>query len=68
MMRAVGPDPNPVAVARMYRDVASGFVLDSRDQELAPRIEELGFKTLVFNTVMTDGGGRLAARIFEAFR
>jgi LPPG:FO 2-phospho-L-lactate transferase len=67
MMRAVGPEPNPVAVAGMYRECAAGFVLDSRDQELAPRIEELGLKTLVLDTVMTDGGGRLAAGIFEAF-
>ncbi|GAC1512454.1 MAG: 2-phospho-L-lactate transferase [Candidatus Dormibacteraceae bacterium] len=67
MMRAVGPDPTAVGVAGMYREVAAGFVLDSRDEELAQRIEELGFKTLVLDTVMADGGGRLAAGIFEAF-
>jgi LPPG:FO 2-phospho-L-lactate transferase len=68
MMRAVGPPPNPVEVARMYRDVAASFVLDSRDQELAGDLNGLGLRTLVLDTVMTDGGGRLAAEILEAFR
>jgi LPPG:FO 2-phospho-L-lactate transferase len=67
MMRAVGPPPTPVEVARMYRDVATSFVLDSRDQELAADLDEMGFRTLVFNTVMSDGGGALAGRILEAF-
>jgi LPPG:FO 2-phospho-L-lactate transferase len=67
MMRAVGPPPTPIEVARMYREVAGSFVLDSRDQELAAGVEELGFRTLVLDTVMTDGGGALAGRILEAF-
>ena len=67
MMRAVGPQPTPVEVARMYRDVAATFVLDSRDAELAADVDDLGFRTLVFDTVMADGGGKLGARILEAF-
>jgi LPPG:FO 2-phospho-L-lactate transferase len=67
MMRAVGPEPTPVAVARMYRDVAASFVLDSRDQELASQVDEMGFRTLVLDTVMADGGGALAGAILEAF-
>jgi LPPG:FO 2-phospho-L-lactate transferase len=67
MMRAVGPPPSPVEVARMYRDVASSFVLDSRDKDLAAGVDEMGFRTLVLDTVMTDGGGALAGRILEAF-
>ena len=66
MMRAVGPPPTPVEVARMYRDVAAGFVLDSRDHELAAGLDELGFRTLVLDTVMADGGAALAAAILEA--
>ena len=66
MMRAVGPDPNPVEVARLYRGVAAGFVLDSRDQALAGELEELGFRTMVVDTVMSDGGDRLAAQILGA--
>ena len=67
MMRAVGREPNPVEVARMYHDVASGFVLDIRDRGLAAQVEKLGFRTVVVDTVMSDGGSALAARILEAF-
>jgi LPPG:FO 2-phospho-L-lactate transferase len=68
MMRAVGPAPNPIEVARMYRDVSAAFVLDSRDRELAGELDALGFRTLVLDTVMADGGVRLAAEILDAFR
>jgi LPPG:FO 2-phospho-L-lactate transferase len=67
MMRALGPEPNPVEVARMYRDVAAGFVVDRRDAERAAEIEAMGIRALVLDTVMRDGGGTLAAGIMEAF-
>jgi LPPG:FO 2-phospho-L-lactate transferase len=67
MMRAVGREPDPVEVARMYRDVAAGFVLDDRDQELAADLEKMGLRTLVVDTVMSDGGAALATRILETF-
>jgi LPPG:FO 2-phospho-L-lactate transferase len=67
MMRALGPEPNPVEVARMYRDVAAGFVVDHRDAERAAEIEALGIRALVLDTVMSDGGGTLAAGIIDAF-
>jgi LPPG:FO 2-phospho-L-lactate transferase len=63
MMRALGPAPNPVEVARLYRDVAGTFVLDERDRELTGPIEELGYRTLVCNTVMRDGGVALARAV-----
>ena len=66
MMRALGPAPTPVSVARMYRDVAATFVLDSRDEELAGELDDLGLRTLVFDTVMADGGGALARAILES--
>lgn len=67
MMRALGPEPNPVAVARTYRDVAAGFVVDRRDAKDAAEIEAVGVRALVLDTVMSDGGGTLAAGIMEAF-
>jgi LPPG:FO 2-phospho-L-lactate transferase len=66
MMRALGPEPNPVEVARMYGDVAAAFVIDQRDAQLVGEIEAMGVRALVFDTVMSDGGGRLAAGILEA--
>jgi LPPG:FO 2-phospho-L-lactate transferase len=67
MMRATGRKPDPVEVGRMYQEIARGFVLDSRDAALAPELESLGYRTVVCDTVMSDGGGRLAASILEAF-
>jgi hypothetical protein len=67
MMRAVGQEASPVEVARMYRNVCAGFVLDNRDRGLAPDVEKLGLQALVMDTVMSDGGTALAARILEAF-
>jgi len=63
MMLATGHDATPVAVAAMYADVASRFVLDSRDAGQAPEIERLGYRVLVCDTVMNDGGRGLAAQI-----
>jgi LPPG:FO 2-phospho-L-lactate transferase len=67
MMRAVGQEASPVEVARMYRNVSTGFVLDNRDRGLVTDVEKLGFQALVMDTVMSDGGAALAARILEAF-
>jgi hypothetical protein len=51
----------------MYRAVAASFVLDSRDEELARDVDEMGLRTLVLDTVMADGGRALAGAILEAF-
>ena len=66
MMRAMGLRPDPVEVAKMYRDVAATFVLDERDSGLAPSIEELGLRTMAVDTVMRDGGRALAELLLGA--
>jgi LPPG:FO 2-phospho-L-lactate transferase len=66
MMRALGPSPDPVEVARMYRDVAGAFVLDERDQDVAAAIEVLGYRVIVCDTVMRDGGRTLAKAVLSA--
>jgi LPPG:FO 2-phospho-L-lactate transferase len=63
MMRAVGQEPSPLEVARMYREVAGGFVLDARDRVLAGSIEALGYRVIVCDTVMRDGGRTLARAV-----
>jgi LPPG:FO 2-phospho-L-lactate transferase len=63
MMRALGLDPSPFEVARFYRAHAGTFVLDERDQGLASAIEQLGYRVLVCDTVMKDGGEALARAI-----
>jgi LPPG:FO 2-phospho-L-lactate transferase len=67
MLRATGSEASPVAVARMYTAVASAFAVDSRDAALAPEIEQLGYRVVLCDTVMRDGGGGLAASLLAAF-
>jgi CMP-2-keto-3-deoxyoctulosonic acid synthetase len=50
----------------MYAGVACAFVIDSRDAALAPAVEALGYRAVITDTVMTDGGQRLAAAIHAA--
>jgi LPPG:FO 2-phospho-L-lactate transferase len=66
MMQALGLDPTPSGVAREYRGRAGWFVLDELDRALAPVIEDLGFGVRVTDTVMSDGGRRLAAAVLES--
>jgi LPPG:FO 2-phospho-L-lactate transferase len=63
MMRALGLDPSPLEIARRYVGVASRFVLDERDRELSVGIEKLGYRVIVCDTVMRDGGRTLAAKV-----
>jgi LPPG:FO 2-phospho-L-lactate transferase len=63
MMTALGPPPNPVEVARLYRDVASTFVLDARDEAMSPLVRGLGYRIVVCDTVMKDGGLGLAGAV-----
>jgi LPPG:FO 2-phospho-L-lactate transferase len=65
MMRAMGLDPSPFEVARRYRDIAGTFVLDERDAGITGPIQALGYRVMVADTVMRDGGGRLAAELLR---
>jgi LPPG:FO 2-phospho-L-lactate transferase len=67
MMRAMGEEASPVAVAKRYAGVASAFVIDSRDAALASSVEGLGYRVIVCDTVMKGGGGGLASEILAAF-
>ena len=67
MMRALDMDPSPVRVAKEYADVASGFVLDSRDSRLSKEIERIGYRVVTCDTVMDDGGRRLAEEIVKTW-
>jgi LPPG:FO 2-phospho-L-lactate transferase len=66
MMLAMGHEASPVSVARIYTDVAGAFAIDNSDAELASEIEALGYRAIVCDTVMRDGGGGLAAAILAA--
>jgi LPPG:FO 2-phospho-L-lactate transferase len=67
LMPAVGIEVTAAGVAEHYRDVISGFVIDERDRGSAPRIEALGVRVAVLDTIMVDDG-RAAAVAREALR
>ncbi len=58
MMATLGHEVSSLGVARMYRDVVDGMVIDETDGELAPEIEQLGMRVLVTQSVMGDGPDR----------
>jgi LPPG:FO 2-phospho-L-lactate transferase len=58
MLVSLGHESSARGVARIYRDVATAFVLDTVDAALEPDITALGFRTLVTDTVMADHAGR----------
>jgi LPPG:FO 2-phospho-L-lactate transferase len=41
-------------VAELYRDLLCGWVIDQADQHLAGRIEHLGIKVAVTDTIMSS--------------
>jgi LPPG:FO 2-phospho-L-lactate transferase len=53
LMRGLGHEVSPFGVARLYRDFVDVFVLDRRDAAHASRIEKLGLRTLVTDTIMS---------------
>jgi LPPG:FO 2-phospho-L-lactate transferase len=67
MLRALGFDASPLEVARQYAQVAGTFVLDNRDAGAAREIEAMGYRVIVCDTVMADGGAGLAKAISAAF-
>jgi LPPG:FO 2-phospho-L-lactate transferase len=52
MLRGLGLEVSAVGVAQLYRDVADFFVLDTTDAALGPRVEALGLRPVVTNTIM----------------
>lgn len=58
MLASLGHDVSAAGVARLYRGLVTGFVLDNVDAALEPSIAELGMATLVTDTIMGDRAGR----------
>lgn len=58
MLTSLGHEPSSVGVAEIYQRVASAFVLDPEDAELAPAVEELGLRAVVAPIVMLDPAAR----------
>lgn len=54
MYSELGIEPSTLAVAKHYRTILTGFVLDNVDVEMNEQIKKLGFATLVTNTLMNQ--------------
>jgi LPPG:FO 2-phospho-L-lactate transferase len=54
MLRGLGLDVSPLGVARLYRDIASVFVLDRVDRRHTAAIERLGMRAIVTDTIMSS--------------
>lgn len=58
VFRELGQEPSATAVARMYADFLTGFVLDERDAEEQPAIEALGLRVATVDTIMNTAADR----------
>ena len=58
MLVSLGHEASAVGVARLYRDVATTFVLDAIDAGLVPEVEALGIQAVAFDTIMSDDTAR----------
>jgi LPPG:FO 2-phospho-L-lactate transferase len=67
MYAELGIQPSAVAVARQYQELASGFVLDKVDRHLEAEIRDMGYRTLVTNTIMksVEDRSRLAVEVID---
>jgi LPPG:FO 2-phospho-L-lactate transferase len=67
MLAELGHDVSALGVARYYKGLLDGFVLDVQDATLAPRIEALGMRVRVADTMMRNDQDkqRLAATTLE---
>ena len=52
IMRELGMEPSALEVAKLYRGLLDGFVIDAVDEKLAPAVAALGIQPCVTQTVM----------------
>ncbi len=64
LLRGIGAEVSARGVARLYRGLIDGYVLDERDRAEARDVEALGITTRVVDTIMRDA--KAAARLAEA--
>jgi LPPG:FO 2-phospho-L-lactate transferase len=67
MLRTLGHEVSPAGVAALYVGVIDGMVIDRVDEALAPRIEGLGIKVEIADTIMNSEEDRraLAETVFR---
>ena len=70
MMAELNMPVTAVAVAELYKNFATHFVIDHKDAEHAGKIEAMGLQVIVTNTLMTSDAKKrkLAADILHAIK
>ena len=64
LLRGIGAEVSARGVARLYRELVGGFVLDERDRRELADIEALGLRARAVDTIMRDT--RTTMRLAEA--
>ncbi|HXV42545.1 MAG TPA: 2-phospho-L-lactate transferase [Anaerolineae bacterium] len=59
IMTELGMEVSPIGVAQYLKEVLTGFVLDHVDQAYQDEISDLGLRTLVTGTIMTNNEDRV---------
>jgi len=54
LLPVAGVEVSAAGVAGHYRDILGGWVIDRADEELRSRIEEMGIRVAVTDTIMSD--------------
>lgn len=63
MLASLGHESSVVGVARLYRDMLDGFVIDHQDATHMPALEALGLRVLVTDAIMRDPADRVRLAI-----
>ncbi len=54
MMKYKGLEITCLGVANLYKEFLGNFIIDNKDIDLKPKIEELGIKTYCYDTLMSN--------------
>ncbi|MFX0034926.1 MAG: 2-phospho-L-lactate transferase [Candidatus Hermodarchaeota archaeon] len=54
MMKSKGLEISCLGVANLYKEFLGNFIIDNKDIDLKPKIEELGIKTYCYDTLMSN--------------
>jgi LPPG:FO 2-phospho-L-lactate transferase len=68
MLASLGHEVSAAGVAALYAGVVDGLIIDDLDVALAPRVEAIGVRVHVADTIMRDDADRARlARVSLAF-
>ena len=54
MLEELGFESSVVGIASLYKEFASALVIDHVDAELAAKVEAVGLRSVVTDTIMSD--------------